>query len=258
MPTQHPTIARLCSDSRVRPLVASHRGASCEHPENTLSAFRRAAQLGVAIQEFDVRQLACGELICVHDETWDRTTDAGKVLGKDVQVAKTDLHAALRLNAAGPNGTPPETVPTLRQALAVMLPPGVPLIEHKSGAATVFVEFLRAERRTEDVILQSFDWQFLREVQRLAPEICLGALGPQDALATPTEEAIEQILSFDADLLHWRAESLSRADVDRAHANGLLVCTYTTDDEAGWRRGQALGVDAMCTNDPAAMAKALA
>jgi len=258
MQPQHPTIARLRADSRVRPLVASHRGASCQHPENTLSAFRRATELGVAIQEFDVRELACGELVCVHDATWDRTTDACEVLGPGALVAETNLAVAQQLDASGTSGAPGEAVPTLRQALEVMLPGCVPLIEHKAGSAQRYVEFLRAGQRTEDVILQSFDWQFLREVQQLAPEICIGTLGPTDAFAMPTDAAIEAMMTFGTQLLHWCAADLTRADVQRAHAAGLLVCTYTTDDELGWLGGQALGVDAMCTNDPAAMARALA
>ena len=60
-------------------------------------------------------------------------------------------------------------------------------------------------------------------------------------------------LQLGAGLLHWRAADLGARDVAGAHAAGLLVCTYTTDDELGWRGGRALGFDAMCTNDPAAM-----
>ena len=145
--------------------------------------------------------------------------------------------------AAGP-GTAHEPVPTLTEALAAMLPACVPLIEHKAGSAKRYVEFLRTERRTDEEILQSFDWHYLAQLQQLAPEIAIGALGPNPAFETLTAAAIHEIRTLGAQLVHWRATDLTRETVELAHAQGLLVCTYTTDDEPGWRNGRALGVDA--------------
>jgi glycerophosphoryl diester phosphodiesterase len=56
------------------PLIA-HRGASAYAPENTLAAFIKAQQLGVRWVEFDVMLTRCGEVVVIHDETLERTTD---------------------------------------------------------------------------------------------------------------------------------------------------------------------------------------
>ena len=255
----HPVFTRLRSDPRPRPLVAAHRGDSRNHPENTLAAYRRAAELGVAIQEFDVRELACGALVCVHDATFDRTSNATKLLGPGAMVAHLTRDTVAKLDAGAwhPGGKLGEPVPTLAQALAVMVSRGVPLIEHKSGSATCYVDFLRDQRLAGEVILQSFDWQFLAEVHHQAPEIAIAALGPNHLFELPSSEAIAHIRTLGAGMIHWQATSLHKADVERAHRAGLLVCSYTTDDELGWLGGQALGLDAMCTNDPAAMSLAL-
>jgi glycerophosphoryl diester phosphodiesterase len=258
-PPSHPVTQRIRADDRIRPLVASHRGDSHNHPENTLSAFRRATELGVAIQEFDVRELASGELVCIHDETFERTSDAGNKLQPGTLVRDTDFATARSLDVGSwhENGQLGEKIPTLSEALAVMLPDCIPLIEHKSGTAVRYVDFLRDGAFTDSVILQSFDWHFLAEVHRLAPEIAIGALGPNPEHANPEAAAIDAAISFGADLLHWRAADLTRADVARAHDRGLLICTYTTDDLAGWLAGQSIGVDAMCSNDPGTMDQAL-
>ncbi|OGT56899.1 MAG: hypothetical protein A3F14_01500 [Gammaproteobacteria bacterium RIFCSPHIGHO2_12_FULL_43_28] len=58
-----------------QPPVIAHRGASAYAPENTMSAFTKAVQLGIKWIEFDVMLAACGEMIIFHDETLDRTTD---------------------------------------------------------------------------------------------------------------------------------------------------------------------------------------
>lgn len=60
--------------------VAAHRGFSSDYPENTMSAFRAALDVGVDQLETDVRVTKDGELVLIHDSTVDRTTNgAGKV-----------------------------------------------------------------------------------------------------------------------------------------------------------------------------------
>ncbi len=53
----------------------AHRGASADYPENTLLAFRRAVELGVDMIELDVQLTRDGELVVLHDETLERTTN---------------------------------------------------------------------------------------------------------------------------------------------------------------------------------------
>jgi glycerophosphoryl diester phosphodiesterase len=54
-------------------------------------------------------------------------------------------------------------------------------------------------------------------------------------------------------MVHWDAHAIDHGAVQKAAQGGLLVCSYTTDDELGWCGGAALGFDAMCTNVPARM-----
>lgn len=247
-PRHHPAVARIREEQGPRPLVAAHRGASILHPENTLAAFRSAAALGVAVQEFDVRELQDGELVCVHDATFSRTTNAAELLGADRPVDQCNLAEVLQLDCG--RG---ERVPTLAAALDVMLPGAVPLIEHKAGRARTYVDAINDGGYQDSVVLQSFDWQFLREVAQLNPNVALAALGPTPTCPQPDDEAINQLRDLRAAALHWRAADLTLGDVERAHKAGLLVFSYTTDDAAGWQRGRELQIDAMCTNDPANM-----
>jgi glycerophosphoryl diester phosphodiesterase len=144
-------------------------------------------------------------------------------------------------------------VPTLTDAIAVMLPQQIPMIEFKAGSPAALVAELRRVGAASSCIVQSFDWRLVAEVGELAPEVALAVLGPNPVFATPCAAAITAALQLGAGLLHWRDRCLERGDVERVHAHQLLVCTYTTDDALGWHGGQALGIDAMCTNDPARM-----
>ena len=68
------------TQSRDNVYVAAHRGWSEAYPENTMEAFRAAVKLGVDQIETDIRITADGELVLIHDETVNRTTDGvGKV-----------------------------------------------------------------------------------------------------------------------------------------------------------------------------------
>ncbi|HDH09983.1 MAG TPA: glycerophosphodiester phosphodiesterase, partial [Chloroflexi bacterium] len=71
--TAHPRPDKpyLTSD---RPLVMAHRGAGLA-PENTLVAFQKALDLGADVLELDVHATKDGEIVVIHDETVDRTTD---------------------------------------------------------------------------------------------------------------------------------------------------------------------------------------
>ncbi|WP_278260841.1 glycerophosphodiester phosphodiesterase [Nocardia sp. AG03] len=64
------------SQSNRAPFVVAHRGASGTRPEHTLAAYELALQEGADGVECDVRLTRDGHLVCVHDRTVDRTSDA--------------------------------------------------------------------------------------------------------------------------------------------------------------------------------------
>lgn len=259
-PQDHPLLDRLRSLAVGRPLVVAHRGDSRHHPENTLPAFTAAALAGAPLQEFDVRVCGDGQLVCLHDETLDRTTDAATVLGPGAMVAQLPLSRLRELDAGAWKGPPHRDVrlPTLAEALQAMLPRSIPMIEHKAGSAAVFVAELRRLDAVQQVILQSFDWGFLTAVRSLEPALLLGALGPNEHCRDLDTAAVDAVAALGAGLLHWHAPQIRWRMVRHAHGRGLLVCSYTSDDELSWHGGRAIGLDAMCSNDPTAMLEALA
>lgn len=252
---QQPLFARLRALAARGPMVVAHRGASASHPENTLAAFRAAAALGAPMQEFDVQVTADGRLVCLHDPSLDRTTDAARQLGPGALAAGLPAARIAELDAGSWKGPAHagERVPTLAVALGAMLPDCVPMIEHKAGAAEVFVAELRRLGAADLVLLQSFDWEFVAAAGRLCPEMALGLLGPTAQAPQIDGAVLAAARACGAGLVHWHAQELRAKDVQTLHAAGLLVCTYTSDDELSWWGGAALGVDAMCTNDPARM-----
>ncbi|WP_033541049.1 glycerophosphodiester phosphodiesterase [Planococcus sp. CAU13] len=73
-----------------RPVVLAHRGAAALAPENTMAAFKKAAEYGVDGFEIDIRLTSDEELIVFHDEFIDRTTDgAGRVADYSLDKLRT-------------------------------------------------------------------------------------------------------------------------------------------------------------------------
>ena len=75
------------------PRIAGHRGAAGTTPENTLVSFRRGLEDGATFIELDVHASRDGEIVIIHDETVQRTTDG------DGAVREMDLAELGRLDA---------------------------------------------------------------------------------------------------------------------------------------------------------------
>lgn len=91
-------------------LNIAHRGFKGAYPENTMLAYEKAIETGADGIEFDVHLTKDSELVIIHDETLERTTD-GKGLIKD----KT-LQELKKLNASkGYLSCEVQTIPTLRE-----------------------------------------------------------------------------------------------------------------------------------------------
>lgn len=252
-----------------RPVVIAHRGYSSMAPENTLPAFGRALAAGADLIELDYHHSRDGQLIVIHDDTLDRTTDAVQRWGgHDLRVSDRTLEE-LRGLKAGIGFEPPypgTRLPTLAEAMTVIQKGSVTLIERKAGDAAACVDLLRKQGLVNRVVVQSFDWDYLRDYRRLDSEQVLGALGPPGShggrkLSDPEKALstawLDEIQSMGAQVAVWNRQ-VDAAAVQAAHARGLKVWVYTIDDPAVANALLSVGVDGIITNNPAILWKVLA
>ena len=108
--------------------ICAHRGASKSHPENTLAALREAIRLGTQMIEFDVALTKDGQLVLMHDDTIDRTTNGKGPVSDRTLAELKQLDAGSWKNAEFKG----ERVPTLDEALAIM-PENIWLNVHLKG-----------------------------------------------------------------------------------------------------------------------------
>lgn len=160
--------------------IWAHRGCSQRYPENTLLAFEKAAAVsGLTGIELDIQLTRDGEMVVIHDERVDRTTEGmGYVRDYTLsQIKKLHIYA---------DDKPSQEVPTIAEVLDLLTPQmkaGLKLnIELKnsvypySGMEEKIVELIQKKGLQESVVYSSFYAASLEKLKRLDPAVELGIL----------------------------------------------------------------------------------
>ena len=144
-----------------RILIGAHRGAMCHAPENTLAGFETAIAMKTHRIEFDVRRCKSGEIVVMHDETLDRTTNASG------RVAEMTLAELAGVRAGGR-----EPIPTLEQTLAMAKGRVKLLVEIKeAGLAADVVRLIDAAGMVGDCTISSFVEAELLATRAIEPRL---------------------------------------------------------------------------------------
>jgi len=259
MPTA-PRAAEVLLDPTAR-LVIAHRGASAEAPENTLAAFRRAAELGVGACELDVRVTADGVPVVIHDPTLERTTDRADVVAASSLARLREADAGARFTADGGRTFPWRgrgvAVPTLAEVLEAL--PAMPLlIEVKLPAAQDAVrDTLLRLGATDRCVVSAIPHAALAAFRR--PPFLRGAsrrdilrlwLGSKVGLAS----AARDCLCFAVPIRHKGLLVTTDRFLAAARRLRRPVHVWTVDDPAEAAALWARGVTGIITNDPGGIA----
>lgn len=253
-----------------RPLVIGHRGYCQFAPENTLPSFKLALTAGADLVELDYHHTKDGKLIVIHDSELDRTTDATNHWSqKRIKVASRTAAEIQSLDAgswfdAKYAGT---KIPLLAEALDTIEQGSVTLIERKAGDPDACIKLLRDKDLINKVVVQAFDWQFLREFHEQEPNQALGALGPPSLLPDGKKPSgrnkelsaawLDDLQRTGAKVAVWN-DQVSKQSVQLAHERGLKVWVYTINDPALADRLLDMGVDGLITNNTSLIWKTLA
>lgn len=273
-----------------KPWVIGHRGASAYAPENTVPAFVLAAQQGATFVEFDLRLTKDRRLICLHDDSLERTTNVEDVFpdrarevqagGKRVKtwlLADFTLAELQRLDAGtwlDPKfrGT---RLPTFAETIAALRGKSGLFIELKSpelypGIERLIMDDLEkaglaspgADPKTP-VLLQSFTASslaiFAREIKTRLPVHFL--FSTRDASKWMTPDGLAKIKGFATGLSPEKTALEAHADAfKQAKAMGMKVTPYTfrsssvldhADVRAEMQHYLAtFGVDGLITDNP--------
>ncbi len=217
-----------------------HRGACGYEPENTLRSFASAMQLGVDMVELDVYTCKSGEIVVIHDQNVDRTTNGtGFVADKTLSELKT--------LATGKG----EQIPTLSEVLDHINRKVKVNIELKGDntAKPVFELIEKYIKQSDwsynDFIISSFNEQELYEIRRLSNKLRIGVF-----VWDASKDFMELVAAISAYSIMVFFKLLTKEMLIRAQAKGLLTIVWTVNKREDIERMKLLGVDGIISDYP--------
>lgn len=245
-------------------LNISHRGASGYAPEHTLPSYELGDQMGGDYIELDLQMTKDGELIAMHDETLDRTTNGtGQVKDHTLEEIKS-LDAGSWFNAAYPEKAKDEynglQVQTLQEVIEHFGKNKNYYIETKSpdvypGMEEKLLEILKDYNLTRQngpssrVIIQSFSEESLQTVHNLNENIPLVQLLDYKGTATITDEELDHYSEYAAGL-GMSYKKINQDYVQKVREHDLLIHPYTVNNKEDMKQLLEWGVTGMFTNYP--------
>ena len=228
--------------------IFAHRGASGYAPENTLAAFQKAVDLGADGVELDIQLTKDDQIVVIHDETIDRTSD-GKGWVKDYTLEE--------LRAFNYNRTKPEykhaDIPTMREVFELLKPTGLFInIEIKTGV--VFYEkieekilALTKEMGMEDrVCYSSFNHYTVTRIHELKPDAEVGFLYADGPIDMPSYGVKHGVNALHPALYNLQYDGF----VKECKEKGLKLNVWTVNERPYMEMCCQYGVDAIITNYP--------
>jgi glycerophosphoryl diester phosphodiesterase len=250
-----------------RPGVHGHRGARAILPENTIPAFEYAIALGVDAIEMDVHVAKDGVVVVSHDPWLGPpvcTGARGTAFIHELTFQETQLWdcGSAHLPAFPRQQKRPGTrIPSLEQVLALKdkgrflfnielksVPEWQRLTPPPDEFARIVLDVISRAGAERRVMLQSFDWRVTRALATQAPSIPRLALtedDPRDFAAIAAEARAQSCAP--------RYTLVTREKTQRAREAGVAVVPWTPNREAEWSRMIDAEVDAIITDDPAAL-----
>ncbi|WP_455257496.1 glycerophosphodiester phosphodiesterase [Peptoniphilus asaccharolyticus] len=227
-------------------LNIAHRGFRSKYPENTMIAFKKAFEAGADGVEFDVHLTKDGEVVIIHDERIDRTTDGkGRVQDYTYQELR-------QFNAAKGFELDKEEIPLLEEYLEYVKDMDIVTnIELKTGVYSYLgiedkVNDLLKKYELEDkVIISSFNHFSILRMKKINPNLQYGLLTD-----SWMHEPWNYLNSLEVKHYHPSGYGMSEDLIRGIHENGLCVNVWFGSERWDFEDVIKMGVDAIITDYP--------
>lgn len=162
----------------MRTQVWAHRGASAYAPENTMVAFEKAVQMGADGIELDVQMTKDGNLVVIHDEMINRTSNGRGYVNEYTleELRKYNFSNGFKTNK-------PIKIPTLEEVYKYMRTTSLminvelknSIVEYK-GMEEKVLDLARNMKLEGQIIYSSFSRESIAKIRQLAPDAKVGIL----------------------------------------------------------------------------------
>jgi glycerophosphoryl diester phosphodiesterase len=241
-------------------LNIAHRGGGKLAPEETQVAYQNAIQVGADVIECDAHSTADGVVVCMHDDTVDRTTNGKGTIQSMTFASLRALDAGYAFSPDGGTSFPYRgkglQVASLDEFLQVHPTVGLS-IEIKQADPPIgpqVVQAIVAHGALDRTVLIAFFDDTMAQVRALEPRLTTGlALGEMLALST-LQDADEATYLPPARVIQAPTNQMDpQLLVARAHRLGMKVQFWTINDAKQMSALVAMGADGIFTDDPATL-----
>ena len=230
--------------------IMAHRGSRINRPENTLTAFEEAVRVGADGIELDVHLSKDGQVVVLHDETLDRTTDGSGFVHEWTLADLQQLDAGSWFDPAFSG----QRIPSLAEVLDLLEALGfrgrlnIELKRGKNrGMEKKIHSLLEQKQRSFEVLFSSFSLRALWRLHRLLPGAEVAYLIKKSRFLLLLGKYLPWISS-----LHLSQKSY----LPKPFYSSKRIRIWTVNQEKGMKKAFQLGVEAIITDKPE-VAKAL-
>jgi glycerophosphoryl diester phosphodiesterase len=238
----------------MKTVITAHRGAAGYAPENTLAAIREGIKSNAERIEVDVQQTKDHEVVLLHDDSIDRTTDGS---GKIDSFNYKDL---MKFSAGGwfSGSFTNEKIPLLEDAMMLVKGKAEIVIEIKEGNERFtsieerIIHLVEKLKLTDKVIIHSFNNKILQNIFYLNPKINLHQLynsGERDHLLQDLTEEHDRKIAFCSEISIHKG-IFSPYILKRTHQAGKKLNVWTVNSPEEKQQLINAGVDGIITDYP--------
>lgn len=222
--------------------IFGHRGACGYEPENSMSSFKRALEIGVDGIELDVHVCATGELVVIHDQTVDRTTNGHG------NVADMSLNSLRQLLVGGK-----DVIPCLDEVID-FVDRKVPIIIELKGVgaakpvANLLKNYLAKGWSKKDFFVASFNLFELVIFKQDCPVIRIGGLFEKSEQIKDSVDSLAK--KAQVDFVGLDVGMVSKDMIYKLHKEGFLVFAWTVNDMQSSDKMRSWGANGVFSDYP--------
>ena len=243
----------LYSENKDNFVVIGHRGASAYYPENTMSAFRAAYEMGAEMVELDILLSKDGIPVVIHDETLERTTSGtGKVVEHTyAELSQLDAGSWFGEEHAG------EKIPTLEEvvkfakgkiALNIEIKTEAVSDEIKNGIEEKAYEIVKMHDMQDHVLFSSFDYRAITHLNGLNVNIAVALL--YDKQQSGSSGPKELIRTYGADAFNCSYRQFSKRWASETSEADIPVFIYTVNSRRKMKKMIRRGANGIFSDKP--------
>jgi glycerophosphoryl diester phosphodiesterase len=215
-------------ETRKKPLIIAHRGASINIDENTLASFQEAIELHADMIEFDVQETLDHVAIVFHDADLKRTTNGSGLVSEHT----FDSIKKLATKSGYPISSLEESLHFLKDKIDI-------IIELKEVSASSIIPLIKNIKGSYNFLIGSFSSKLLKEFKDFQ---LIGILDDSARL--------DEFLNIPVSYLALDATLISDELMKRLKEKKITVFAWTVDDLKLAQKLAYMGVDGIITNNP--------